>query len=154
MNTFYYTIFGLLTLFTASHQTEPNATSVLENELCGHSHAQQLLLDQHPLLTEQTEALEEDTYRFFDTEFTGGLRDLEILPVVFHVIHNNGTENISDAVVLQGLTDMNAAFANEGYYDQGTGANTELQFCLAAVSYTHLTLPTNLRVYISRLAAP
>ncbi|MFK7809825.1 MAG: M43 family zinc metalloprotease [Saprospiraceae bacterium] len=131
MNTFYYTIFGLLTLFTASHQAEPNAVSVLEEEFCGHNHAQQLLMEQHPTFAEQTQNLEEDAYRFFDKEFTGGLRDLEILPVVFHIIHDNGTENISDALVLQGLADLNAAFANEGYYDQGTGANTELQFCLA-----------------------
>ncbi len=54
-----------------------------------------------------------------------------LLPVVFHIIHNNGSENISDALVLQALQDLNDAYANTGYYDQGTGVDTEIQFCLA-----------------------
>ena len=52
------------------------------------------------------------------------------LPVVVHIIHDNGNENISDALVLQGIQDLNDAFANAGYYDQGTGVNTNIQFCL------------------------
>ncbi len=54
-----------------------------------------------------------------------------ILPVVFHVIHNNGPENIADAVVLEGLDRLNQAFANETPYDPNTGVNTDIQFCLA-----------------------
>ncbi len=58
-------------------------------------------------------------------------RALYTLPVVVHVIHQGGAENISDAQVLQAIDDLNAAFANDGYYDQGTGLDTEIQFCLA-----------------------
>jgi gliding motility-associated-like protein len=54
-----------------------------------------------------------------------------VLPVVVHVIHDNGPENISDAMALQGIQHLNEAFANMGYYDQGTGVNTQIQFCLA-----------------------
>lgn len=54
-----------------------------------------------------------------------------ILPVVFHIIHNNGPENISDAAVLQTLQDMNDAFENVGYYDQNDGVNTDIAFCIA-----------------------
>ncbi|MCB9282973.1 MAG: gliding motility-associated C-terminal domain-containing protein [Lewinellaceae bacterium] len=53
------------------------------------------------------------------------------LPVVVHIIHDNGAENISDAMVLQGLDHLNQAYANIGYYDQNTGVNTQIQFCLA-----------------------
>ncbi|MCC7244492.1 MAG: hypothetical protein IT269_02340, partial [Saprospiraceae bacterium] len=53
------------------------------------------------------------------------------IPVVFHIIHNNGPENISNAQVLQGLKWLNDAFQNIGYYDQGSGAVTGIQFCLA-----------------------
>ncbi len=53
------------------------------------------------------------------------------LPVVVHIIHDNGAENIPDAVVLQGIQDLNDAYANVGYYGQGTGVNTQIQFCLA-----------------------
>ncbi len=53
------------------------------------------------------------------------------LPVVVHIIHNNGAENISDARVLAGIQHLNEAFANTSYYDQGNGVNTNIQFCLA-----------------------
>lgn len=54
-----------------------------------------------------------------------------IIPVVVHIIHENGPENITDAQVLDGIDHLNEAFANVNYYDQGTGVNTQIQFCLA-----------------------
>jgi hypothetical protein len=61
-------------------------------------------------------------------------RDNELLyiPVVVHIIHNNGTENISDAQVLQGIQDMNDAFANSGDYYSPTGFDMGIRFCLAS----------------------
>ncbi|HWB62887.1 MAG TPA: M43 family zinc metalloprotease [Chitinophagales bacterium] len=56
---------------------------------------------------------------------------LYVLPVVVHIIHNNGTENISDAQVIQGIEDLNEAYANMGYYDSTTGVSIQVQFCLA-----------------------
>jgi gliding motility-associated-like protein len=53
------------------------------------------------------------------------------LPVVVHIIHNGGAENISNVQVLQGIQDLNDAYANRGYYDPTTGVNTDIQFCLA-----------------------
>jgi len=53
------------------------------------------------------------------------------LPVVVHIIHQNGLENISDAQVELGIQHLNEAFANTGYYNQNTGEHTMIQFCLA-----------------------
>ena len=53
------------------------------------------------------------------------------LPVVVHIIHNNGTENISDAEVFQGIQHLNEAYANTGFYDPADGVNTQIQFCMA-----------------------
>lgn len=53
------------------------------------------------------------------------------IPVVFHIIHNNGPENISDAEVLQGLEHLNQAFANVGPYQNEEGVDTKIRFCLA-----------------------
>jgi len=53
------------------------------------------------------------------------------LPVVVHIIHNNGPENISNATVLAGIQHLNEAYANTGYYNPATGVNTNIQFCLA-----------------------
>lgn len=54
-----------------------------------------------------------------------------LIPVVVHIIHNNGPENISNAMVLQGMQDLNDAFANAGAYADPNGVNTNIQFCLA-----------------------
>lgn len=53
------------------------------------------------------------------------------LPVVVHIIHNNGSENISDAQVMTGIQHLNEAFANTGYYDPANGVATNIQFCMA-----------------------
>ncbi|MBO9566212.1 MAG: gliding motility-associated C-terminal domain-containing protein [Niastella sp.] len=53
------------------------------------------------------------------------------LPVVVHIIHNNGAENISNAQVLAGIQHLNEAYANTGFYDPADGVNTQIQFCLA-----------------------
>ena len=61
---------------------------------------------------------------------TTGVDDY-VIPVVVHILHNNGPENISDAQVLQGLQHINAAFSNQGFFNTSTGVVTGIQFCLA-----------------------
>ncbi|MBX9852974.1 MAG: hypothetical protein K2X86_14620, partial [Cytophagaceae bacterium] len=53
------------------------------------------------------------------------------IPVVVHVIHNNGTENISDLQILQGIRDLNDAFKKISPYDGNASVDVEIQFCLA-----------------------
>ena len=54
-----------------------------------------------------------------------------VLPVVVHVIHDNGSENISDQQIRQGIDHLNQAFANLDYYNPDTGVDVEVEFCLA-----------------------
>ena len=54
-------------------------------------------------------------------------------PVVVHIIHNNGPENIEDALVIDAIEFLNDAFSNNGYYQNELGVQTGIQFCLAAV---------------------
>jgi hypothetical protein len=53
------------------------------------------------------------------------------IPVVVHIIHNNGPENISNAQVFTAIQQLNDAFANSGVYQDPNGVNTDIQFCLA-----------------------
>ncbi len=53
------------------------------------------------------------------------------IPVVVHVVHNNGPENIPDAQIIQGIQDLNDAFSNSGAYFNINGVATGIQFCLA-----------------------
>jgi len=59
--------------------------------------------------------------------------DTLTIPVVFHILHQNGPEHISDSDVGQALINLNAAFANSGSFDQGSGSDTRIRFCLARV---------------------
>ncbi len=54
-----------------------------------------------------------------------------ILPVVVHIVHNNGPENISDAQVINAIDYLNEAYSHVSPYDGPNGVNTEIQFCLA-----------------------
>ena len=54
-----------------------------------------------------------------------------VLPVVVHIIHNGGPEDISDAQVMTGIQHLNEAYANTGYYDPSDGVSTNIQFCMA-----------------------
>ncbi|HEX2898468.1 MAG TPA: M43 family zinc metalloprotease, partial [Bacteroidia bacterium] len=63
---------------------------------------------------------------------TSGVTATYTIPVVVHIIHNGGPENISNTVVQQGIQDLNDAFENVGAYDPLTGVNTDIAFCLAS----------------------
>lgn len=56
------------------------------------------------------EALEEFTRTFAQS---GDLRNNYVVPVVFHIIHNNGIENISDAQVVDAMRILNEDFNRE-----------------------------------------
>ncbi len=57
--------------------------------------------------------------------------ELHTIPVVVHIIHDNGTENISDAMVEAGIAHLNDAFANSGAYQIADGVDVGIRFCLA-----------------------
>ncbi|MES2397513.1 MAG: M43 family zinc metalloprotease [Bacteroidota bacterium] len=60
---------------------------------------------------------------------SGGVK---IIPVVVHVIHNGGTENISDAQIQSQITVLNEDFRKiTGTSGDGNGVDTEIEFCLA-----------------------
>lgn len=103
---------------------------------CGQKAITEKLFKDHPELkrrSEQTEALLAKHNRQKKTglnqrPLSGGQ---VVLPVVVHIIHNNGPENISDAQVLLGIQHLNEAFSKSSYYDNDKGVNTQIQFCMA-----------------------
>ena len=102
----------------------------LDPAFCASDRVQATLFELHPEYMDRAQSLER---AYLEMRRSAGDRQLfpYTLPVVVHIIHDNGAENIPDAMVLQGLQHLNEAFANSGYYDQGTGVNTQIQFCLA-----------------------
>ncbi|MFI5218737.1 MAG: M43 family zinc metalloprotease [Bacteroidia bacterium] len=55
------------------------------------------------------------------------------VPVVVHIIHQGGSENIPDATVIAAIDQMNLRFQNAPPYFDSTGHAVGIQFCLASV---------------------
>jgi PKD repeat protein len=53
------------------------------------------------------------------------------IPVVIHIIHDNGPENISDQQVIDGIKHLNDAYRHISPFDGVGGADIGIQFCLA-----------------------
>lgn len=103
---------------------------------CGQQKAMENLFLRNPQLKAFHDQIESRIYEYNRTK--GAKTNDEqtpasvvTLPVVVHIIHNNGTENLSDARVQTAIQHLNEAFANTGYYDPSDGVNTQIQFCLA-----------------------
>lgn len=80
------------------------------------------------------DAMNEQLYKYLQNKRSTKRDSIITLPVVVHVIHQNGAENISDAQIHQGIQHLNEAFTNEDSYDRGTGVDTKIRFCLAKIA--------------------
>ena len=66
---------------------------------------------------------EEKSYRKFLREYT--------IPVVVHIVHQNGPENISDTQIQETLEAFNALLDNEGSYYYEDNIEIDIDLCLA-----------------------
>jgi hypothetical protein len=55
------------------------------------------------------------------------------IPIVFHIIHQNGPENIADSVLVTEVMRINQRFSNSGMFNYADGVNVNIQFCLASI---------------------
>jgi len=118
-------LFLLLGLFAPT-------TSIAQSGFCNFSDALQQMMDDHPELFQILEGNESVIQNAMHGNPQAIMNNtVYTIPVVFHVVHlgesvGNGS-NISDALLLQGLDDLN-------YYFQdvlNTGTDVQIEFCLA-----------------------
>ncbi|WP_299455215.1 GEVED domain-containing protein [uncultured Microscilla sp.] len=140
----YIRLFGLLVvLLTMSNngwsQQIPHSTK------CGHLHMHQKLMQHtNPALKRQIEharrALENKTVQFKKQQARQSSASQSVLtiPIVFHVVHDGGIENISDAQIIESVKQLNEDFSatNPGVGDvinefKPLVANVGLKFVLA-----------------------
>lgn len=104
----YYVSFTLLVL--------ANILYAQRNNFCGADEMRIAMLKSNPVLVnaiaKREHALEEHTVNFTNTYYQqrAASPPAYIIPVVFHVIHNYGVENISDAQLKDGLDIVNKTF--------------------------------------------
>ncbi|MDB4493891.1 zinc-dependent metalloprotease [Flavobacteriales bacterium] len=143
----------LLMFFQSSRAYAQNEGSI---RYCGQWKMEQAFLNAHPeqrAIAEQADArLEWETQNFEDSN-----RDeLIVIPVVFHVIHYNGPENVSDEQLFSGIEVMNRDYRllNDDSDDiieefEDIAADTEIEFRLAQIDPQG-----NCHTGINRLVSP
>lgn len=85
---------------------------------CGHDEMAHELYQSHPHLQQSMkanrDALKAFTHQYVaEHEARGAADSVYVIPVVFHIIHTYGTENISDEQIMSGLKVMNWNFRNQ-----------------------------------------
>lgn len=98
---------------------------------CAADEAKVYIMGKYPHLLHKEEAMNNGIRKIELKRNERSQEEERYISVVVHIIHNNGDENISDEQVLQGLADLNDAFANEGFYYSANGVDTHIRFCLA-----------------------
>lgn len=103
-------LFSGVTFSTAQHSHDDNVES---EHFCGTNDALERLLDEHPeyapLIQAAENQLERFTEEFSESDFDRSGSNY-IIPVVFHIIHANGPENISDEQVYNAIDVMTEDF--------------------------------------------
>ncbi len=88
-----------------------------EIRYCGQVEAMQRLLHAHPHaqmeFNRASEYLENFTREFIESQERGGGDEVYIVPIVFHIIHDDGPENISDEQILDAVGILNRDFRKQ-----------------------------------------
>ena len=100
-------------------------------------------LQEDPALRKKLDEMDREIERFKTAKKKGGgavsksLSDKLLIPVVVHVVHQNGPENISDMQVISQINALNTYYEDYG-----------IQFCLAtkkgAVNLTSISTPAGI----------
>jgi len=104
---------------------------------CGTMEYLEYQMQNDPSISGKMAEIETFTNNFI-TENPGSPKAVITIPVVFHVLYNTAAQNISDALILAQLNQLNQDFArlnsdagNTPTAFQSLATNTNIQFCLA-----------------------
>lgn len=120
----FFSFYILIILFTG-HQ-------IVVGQACGFDGVHAQMQSHHEGLEERSNAFDIKWKQAFYARSSDTAT--RVLPVAFHIVHNNDAADISDARVLQSFENLNEAFANKGFFDPQTGVDTRIQFCMAKQS--------------------
>ena len=92
-------------------------TGHIHSNHCGASPAELQLIQANPQMAAQIhqadEALEEHTRNFIANQNSRAAGPILVIPTVFHILHENGPENILDSDVHQAMENLNEVFNKE-----------------------------------------
>ena len=110
----------------SSIKINSNQTSTLKTTKC----LTDIILNQHLLSNPALKYAQNNMNNFITNYQKQAHKTTQVLsiPVVVHIIHMNGPENITNQQVIDGIAHLNDAFANTGAYYNINGVNTNIQF--------------------------
>ncbi|MBL4655998.1 MAG: hypothetical protein JKY33_09270, partial [Bacteroidia bacterium] len=137
-NNLYILIIFLLGSINVYPQLNQNDAYIFYNKsVCGADEYHKKRLNEDLDYKKKTDEFEKKVYNILSNspyvfnKISPKQNDILTIPVVVHIIHNNGDENISDSQVLTGIQHLNDAFRNTAVYDSTVGVDVEIEFCLA-----------------------
>lgn len=131
MRTVYFTLSGALMLLALTF-----TTSLSAQRNCGAMEHLEMEMENDSKRAIKLQRIEEQTRNFIQNTDARAVNCIITIPVVVHVVYNNGTENISDAQVQSQIDVLNADFRRTNSDADNTwsqAADTEIEFCLASV---------------------
>ena len=109
-------------------------TTLAQSGNCGSDPIQDYLRQHFPGYTEKENQNNQLLYDYLTSDLVNQQeKTTYTIPIVFHIMHQNGPENISDATVIQAVDELNQRFQNSGQFFDATGHEVAIQFCLASV---------------------
>ena len=103
-------IAGICTFISFS-QEDPAEVQVTP---CGTTEHQEAMFKEHPefkVMFDQEQAEFQEYYEEFAQTYAGGDREVKIIPVVVHVLHTGGSENISDEQIRDAIKQLNEDYS-------------------------------------------
>ncbi len=102
---------------------------------CGYDEMRTTQVSAEPQLKQQEDAINKLIYSkaVAKTKDSKSNRTVYYVPMVVHITHYNGPENISDSLVIAGINELNLRFQNAAPYYDSTGHVVDIQFCLATI---------------------
>ncbi|MFK7937313.1 MAG: M43 family zinc metalloprotease, partial [Saprospiraceae bacterium] len=82
-------------------------------------------------LAKQLQQFDNQVFNYQKSSAKSNLNPPYEIPVVVHIIHQNGNENLSDAVIYNGIERLNQLLTNDPVFDENTGVPTDISLCLA-----------------------
>lgn len=100
---------------------------------CGFDQTRKDLQQLDPSYLQKEKETDQILYQQALQQNARGVQTLLYIPVVVHVIHQNGPENLPDSTIIAGIANLNLYFANAGQFYNAAGNDIGIRFCLASI---------------------
>lgn len=109
---------------------------LLAQRSCGFDQLLQAQISRQPEVADRLLTEEQQQYEAWHPSLSGPRSSCDIvtIPVVFHLVYQSASANISDAQILSQLTVLNQDYRRiDASPGDGPGADTQIEFCLAGL---------------------